>query len=133
MVKGLLFLSILFTSFILFTLPGNQVPTISWLNIPHVDKLIHSIIFFVLSLTLHCWIASLFIRSNSWLFFFILTFLIGYGIGIEFIQDGFIEGRSFEKWDILADSSGCMLYAIFYFWLIRKKVGPCGNRGRNQN
>lgn len=38
--------------------------------------------------------------------------MTGYGIGIEFIQAELIEGRSFEKLDILADFIGCLLFLV---------------------
>ena len=38
--------------------------------------------------------------------------MTGYGIGIEFIQAELIEGRSFEKLDIVADFTGCMLFLL---------------------
>ncbi len=43
-----------------------------------------------------------------------ILILVGYGIGIEFIQDNLIEGRSFEIKDILADTSGCLIFFICY-------------------
>ncbi|TAG10816.1 MAG: hypothetical protein EAZ35_10120 [Sphingobacteriia bacterium] len=112
--KSLLFFSILLTSLVLFTLPGSKVPTISWLNIPHLDKIIHNIIFFSLSTSLYIWLAAAFPPIKKKGVIVMILILVGYGIAIEFIQDNLIEGRSFEIKDILADTSGCLIFFICY-------------------
>lgn len=44
---------------------------------------------------------------------------IGYGIIMEFVQKYWVANRSFEIWDIVADSTGCI---IGYFWNRSKAV-----------
>jgi VanZ family protein len=90
------------------------VPTISWLNIPHLDKIIHNIIFFSLSASLYIWLAAAFPPIKKKGVIVMILILVGYGIAIEFIQDNLIEGRSFEIKDILADTSGCLIFFICY-------------------
>jgi len=76
-------------------------------------------------------------RKKTW-FLLILASSISYGIMMEFVQKYWIPNRSFEIWDILADGLGSLLGYIY--WLRNfcdeggiKKIGPDGNRDRNQN
>lgn len=46
--------------------------------------------------------------------------MIGYGIGIEFIQDAFIPDRSFELMDIVADATGSFIFLGGYFYFMRR-------------
>jgi VanZ family protein len=102
-------------SFILLCLPGSNVPSYPWLAAIHADKLIHIGLFFIL--------CRLFARPfrktehaekqlKKW-FLFILISGIAYGTIIEFIQKYWIPGRSFEVWDIVADSTGCVAAYLY--------------------
>ncbi len=102
---GILFF--LFTLF-LFTLPGDALPSSGWLKIPNKDKIVHYCLFFLV-----CHFFSLPVKYTSatksaafnWLVIISLL-AIGYGIAIEFVQKWWIPNRSFELWDIVADSTG---------------------------
>jgi len=97
---------------ILFTLAASKVPRIYWINIPHFDKLIHAGIFAVLCTTAYLWLSHYYSSAEKKIAFIIVLLMTGYGIGIEFIQAELIEGRSFEKLDIVADFTGCMLFLL---------------------
>ncbi|MDB5210059.1 MAG: VanZ family protein, partial [Sediminibacterium sp.] len=60
-----------------------------------------------------------------------------YGTIMEFVQKYWIPNRSFEIADILADSTGSLLAYLASRWKflgrVKKKIGPDGNRDRNQN
>jgi VanZ family protein len=104
-----------FITFWLFTLPGSNVPKFDLFQQLQGDKLVHAFLFFVLCilfmLPLIKWRFSLKIRG---MIILIISFVfIGYGIAIEFIQRDFIENRSFDFWDIVADIIGCLL-ALWY-------------------
>ena len=64
---------------------------------------------------------------------------IAYGTIMEFIQEAWVANRSFELLDIAADGVGCLLaywYRVRNFGIAGgciKKIGPDGNRDRNQN
>jgi len=111
-----LFISAFTVSFILFTLPGDELPSANWLNIPHLDKLVHACIFVTL-----CYTCFLFIKTwkhpiNLGLTAVIIAMLfLLYGVGIEFIQEAFVVRRSFELADIIADGSGCLIFLTGYF------------------
>ena len=55
---------------------------------------------------------------------------------MEFVQKYWIPNRSFELGDIVADSAGCLLALGITLKNLQtggKKIGPDGNRDRNQN
>ncbi len=93
-------------------MPASKVPRIYWINIPHFDKIIHAGIFAVLCTTAYLWLSHYYSNSEKKIAIYIVLLMTGYGIGIEFIQAELIEGRSFEKLDILADFTGCILFLI---------------------
>lgn len=131
----LFFIISFFGSFYLFTLPGASLPTINWLKIPYLDKYIHTGIFFILCFTAAiAWKVFNRGKINLLIAIGIVLFFISYGIGIEFYQENYVEGRAFELLDIVADTFGCM---IFLCWMVieglLKKVGPDRNRDLNQN
>lgn len=107
--------------FIMLTIDTGSVESVP--VIPHLDKAVHAFIFGLLAFL---WVfyrdAK---RKGAWLWVFIITAL--YGAGMEFFQENFTT-REFEWNDIIADSVGALAGA-----LIGKKIGPYGNRGRNQN
>ena len=112
LIKPTLFSLFFITSLILFTLAASKVPRIYWINIPHFDKLIHAGIFAVLCTTAYLWLSHYYSSAEKKIAFIIVLLMTGYGIGIEFIQAELIEGRSFEKLDIVADFTGCMLFLL---------------------
>lgn len=74
--------------------PPGEVPVD---QIPNLDKLIHFSSYLFLSL----YLCSLI--KPSWLFY-VGTFCLLWGLGIEFIQP--YTHRDFEWWDVLANSLG---------------------------
>jgi VanZ family protein len=113
----LLFIIAFIGSFILFSLPGSSIPRYKWLEIPYLDKYIHMGIFFTLCYTGAVSISILnkgkFYSHHS--IFVGLSFLC-YGIGIEYYQESFIEGRAFEIADIIADGIGCLFFLIWFLF-----------------
>ncbi|MBH2005053.1 MAG: VanZ family protein [Sphingobacteriia bacterium] len=110
----LAFLLSLTCSIFLFTLPGKQLPSIGWLNIPYMDKYVHAAIFFTLCYTAAAAIYGFTGKKIGGLFALIIAGLfLSYGIGVEFYQEQVVEGRSFEWADIMADASGCLLFLIW--------------------
>jgi VanZ family protein len=123
----------------LFCMPGNDLPESDFFPLPYFDKLVHFGMFFLLT-ALFSWPLRLATIGNvakkRW-FLLIAVVAFAYGIIIEFVQANFVPYRSYDNWDILADGIGCLgayLWSLNY--LLRrdsKKIGPNGNRGRNQN
>ncbi len=94
----------------MFTLPASKVPRVYWANVPHFDKIIHAGIFAVLCILAYLWLSHYFASSEKKIAIVIVLLMITYGVAIEFIQAELIEGRSFEKLDILADFTGCIIF-----------------------
>ena len=122
-------------SFILLVLPGNDLPHNDFFDIPYFDKWVHTGMFFLLSalfsfpFTTSRYDAQ---TVRGW-FVTVATSVVVYGIAMEFVQKYFTVGRSFDVIDIIFDTIGSLLgwagTSIYY----GKKIGPDGNRGRNQN
>ena len=110
----------------LLLLPGNEFPTIGFLQHIYFDKWVHLIIFSSL-VFLFCFRYQ---SLKSQLIIVLVFSLFGYII--EWIQKLYIPFRSFDTGDIYTDIIGCILGLLLYLKLV-KKVNPCGNRGRNQN
>jgi len=119
---------------ILLCLPGNDLPDIGWVEKWHVDKLIHITLFFGLVFLYANRIVQYDKRMKriGW----IVVAGILYGIAMEFLQKYLIPHRSFDVDDMIADAVGCCLAWFWQYkkwWGVYKKIGPDGNRGRNQN
>jgi VanZ family protein len=96
---------------VLLTLPGSDLPKISWFNAIHGDKLVHIGMFAFISF-LWCWP---FYKSNltpkkqkTW-FLLIAVLAFTYGIAMEFVQKFYVPGRSFEIDDMIADGAGSFI------------------------
>lgn len=94
--------------FILLILPGDDIPSEGLFSLPHLDKIVHVTLFGLL--------------VSLWFFYFhysqkkgpqtlikIILVSIAYGIAMEFVQRYFVQNRSFDLYDILADAAGALL------------------------
>jgi len=80
------------------------------LNIPHADKVVHFIFYFVLVILgvkaiPEFFTTKLVLRK---VLLYTLFFAIAYGILIEFLQYGFTENRHGDILDVLANSVGAL-------------------------
>lgn len=100
---------------VLCTLPGNDIPSNSFLDRIHFDKFVHFGLFggIVLFLSLGIYWQKKYI-SNSTLWFLVLI-AAGYGLAIEFIQKYWAINRSFDMYDLVADTLG----AIAGIWVFK--------------
>ncbi len=125
----------LIISTILLTLPGSDLPKSSFFNFPYFDKIVHFTMFFLLTF-FFSYPFTMYMQNKravkSW-FVSIALSVLAYGIFMEFVQKYFVPGRSFDVADIIFDGLGTLtgIFAIMCFF--KKKIGPDGNRGRNQN
>ncbi len=113
-------------SIILLTLPGTAFPKENWLDKVWFDKWVHIGIFAIM-VTLWCWailkIYSVATRLRT-IFIGIGLLCLLYGIGMEFVQKYFINNRSFDNGDIIADAVGCTLGVLFSLGRYIKKLTP---------
>lgn len=100
----------------LFLMQSPPSPS-SVTQIPHIDKVVHFVLFFVLAATMH-----LAFRPRMW---FALPLLLGYAVAIEVIQH-YVPGRGADVWDVVADMVG-----VAAFYLLRS-VYKSTNRKRQK-
>jgi VanZ family protein len=98
----------------LFCLPGQEFPRINWLDEIHFDKIAHVGLFSVL---VFLWILPPRSRVTdkqkiNRMYLWIAGAFVGYGIAIEFIQVNFVPHRSFDFFDIVANTIGCAFGGI---------------------
>lgn len=102
-----LVLAILWTALIFFAcfIPGNEVPKV---KIFQLDKLVHIVLFAGCSCL---WTLGLFrsekkIAGGIWIFLLCLAL----GVLVELIQSSrWVDGRSGDFWDVIADGVGALL------------------------
>jgi VanZ family protein len=89
----------------------NDVSSLPKISIKNIDKIIHFVFYFVF---VFLWIKGM--KSTSIYYFFIVVVLaIFLGIGIEFLQKYCTPKRTFDWYDIVANSLG----AISSFFLVK--------------
>lgn len=110
---------------VLLTYPGSRFPKSHLFDIPFFDKWVHVGLFGIL-----CFLFSIplvyspipFLKKKQW-FLFILLMGILYGVAMEFVQKYWAINRSFDEWDMVADSVGSFL-AILVSFQILKRTNP---------
>ena len=115
LVKNAVVLSIVFT--ILVAIASLVKPTsFPKTGVSFSDKIAHTAIYFILTIL---WLFSM-MRQKVTQYPFskigivILLLVIGYGIFIEFLQDTLTDYRSFDYYDMLANTLGaCLGFLIF--------------------
>ncbi len=107
--------------FILCSIPGNKIPSTSFLSIPHFDKIVHFGLFFILAI----FTISVLKRQTTWsnLAINITTlFLVAfYGGLIELLQQNYFVSRSGDFIDFIADFLGGIVAISIYIPLKKQK------------
>ena len=100
--------------FILCAMPSDDIPDPHW-NIPHLDKVVHFGMYFVLSILLIFPLEEYSCLKLSRIYLIAILVALIYGGGIEILQANFFN-RSGDVWDLVADVSGgiagCLCYPI---------------------
>ena len=102
----------------LMCLPGDEIPSESWMTKIYFDKWAHAGVFGLMVL-LFCWpfYKSDFNRKQRLQYFLKITIAACiWGLAVEFIQNFFISGREYDLLDWAADSVG----AIIALWFCSK-------------
>lgn len=100
--------------FILCAMPSEDIPS-SGINIPHLDKVVHFGMFFILSVLIR-WEFEYWGHWNlKTIYIFVIGISFLYGGTLEIFQHYFFN-RQGDVWDLLADIAGgvtgCLLYPI---------------------
>jgi VanZ family protein len=96
--------------FLLMIIPKGDIPNQGLFGIPHLDKLVHVIMF---GLFVWTWFHTLRNPEKTndirlaWLLFGLAAL---YGTGMEFVQHYWTD-RDFDTWDIVSDSAGAAIAA----------------------
>jgi VanZ family protein len=93
-------------------MPSKDIPDISPFN--GFDKLVHICLYLGFSWLL-CW--ALHSERKSLNYFLVLLICILWGLIMETFQLIMHEGRSFELFDVLANTSGAIGGLIIYSWM----------------
>ncbi|HEY9257807.1 VanZ family protein [Chitinophaga sp.] len=103
---------------VLCTLPGKDIPTNSFFEKVHFDKFVHFGLFggIVLFLSLGIYWQKKYISPRTLLLLVIVA--AGYGLAIEFIQKYWAIGRSFDMYDVIADTLGAIA-GVWVFKIVR--------------
>jgi general stress protein CsbA len=110
-------------TFFLFTLPGQELPDLSWAAKINFDKFVHLGLFTVLVFAFSYPFKKSFYNNpqrNKW-FLYITLLSIAYGIAVEFIQKYFVTNRSCDVIDIAADIIGSTIGYITARLLLKSK------------
>ena len=102
--------------FILCTMPSEDLPK-SEFEIPHLDKVVHFSLFFILSVLLLTTfkLHSSLTKRRSYVI--IIVIVLGFGGAIEVLQQEFFN-RACEFGDLVADTIGGVV-AFFFFPFIK--------------
>jgi VanZ family protein len=108
--------------FILCSLPGHDIPHISFLELLEFDKFIHAGIFFVLMLfmTRGLLLQERFPVLQKDPRLFSLLICIAYGGALELMQGAFFVERTADIYDFIANSFGALLALWNYNWIEKK-------------
>ena len=108
--------------FILCSIPGRDLPHVSFLELLQFDKFVHAGIFFVLMLLLTRGLllqqGTSALKQNAKLFALIICVL--YGGSLEIMQGAFFSERTADIYDFIANSFGAMMAFLFYAPIERK-------------
>jgi VanZ family protein len=96
-------------------MPAKDIPDLKFQIIPHQDKLIHFVMYFVLALLLFFGTASIqAVSGKKKVRLAILGYCFGLGIFLEILQKCFDLGRNFDTFDVLANVTGAVIAAFIY-------------------
>lgn len=99
---------------VLFFLPGSALPEEhGWMILIRIDKLVHIFLFAILFLLWRIAFNLKFRNYTIWLIFLV----VAYGLAVELIQKYWIPGRSFDLYDVLADTIGCLVGLLIYMYI----------------
>lgn len=100
----------------LFFLPGSALPKEDWLNRIYFDKWVHVGLFAVL---IFLWRSAFDPNFNNYNWLLILSAII-YGLLVEVIQRQWVANRSFDLYDVLADSIGSVIGLVVWSRVYKK-------------
>jgi len=100
---------------VLTGIPGDNIPKNNWLDKLMIDKVVH--------ISMYAGFSFLFIFESNGKFA-ALGLLLGilFGVLMEIFQLYVFVSRSFDFYDMLANSIGAILGILFYFIVFKRKM-----------
>ena len=119
-------LGIVWTLLILLVclMPGDNLPSSSFLSFKGADKLIHATLYLVLIILVGKGLLQYFNSSYSRNRIIVIAFLycLFLGVGIEFIQSVFVAGRGGDVLDVLANAAGASVGVVVLIAQLKTKT-----------
>ena len=110
--------------FFLCLMSTEDLPSIDYLQLLSFDKLVHAILFGLLSLSLLVAFRRQnkvnYIRKKAILI--AVLFSLIYGLILEIVQYSLVEDRTGEVYDIVANMLGCALGIVFFRLIYGKQL-----------
>jgi len=109
--------------FILSSIPGNNIPKITQFKIPHLDKIVH----FIMYSTLQFLVLVEYYKNYTQKYPLVNVVLISvtlsvfYGVIMEILQSLFFINRTGSFYDILANSTGAIIGSLIAILLSKNK------------
>ncbi len=109
-----------FLTILLLSLPGSAIPEVNLYEIPHVDKLVHFLLFGGIPVF---WSFYLIPRKGRARRIVVIACLVSIALGIvmEYIQHYFVANRDFDIIDIYADSLGAISFGVLVLLSVRRR------------
>ncbi len=101
-------------------LPGDSLSNSPFSVIPHIDKYIHIVMYFLGMISIGLAYAKRWAEKKKQ-FFIVACLLLLYSGSLEGIQEYVIPGRSFELFDIIANFIGTLLGYITTLIIVKKR------------
>jgi VanZ family protein len=103
---------------VLLCLPGSAIPGPSWAKYIPLDKLVHLVMFGGMAYLWCRYLLSGKAGIPAKQLLWVLIMVIANGVMMEFVQKYYIPLRSFDIWDIAADTLGAY---TGYWWAKKRK------------
>jgi len=109
--------------FILSSVPGNNIPKIAPFKIPHLDKIVHFIMYFTLQFLVLVEYYKNYTQKYSLAnaVFVSVMFSVLYGVTMEILQFLFFINRTGSFYDILANSTGAIIGSLIAILLSKNR------------
>ncbi len=96
----------------LCSMPGQHIPSFTFLEMLAFDKWVHAGMFFVLCSLIFFYLLQKNSSKNTFYAFFAISIL--YGCALEIMQGTLFSHRSADWNDVIANTVGCIFGLIFY-------------------
>ena len=102
--------------YVLF-IPASEIPDQPFLKIPHFDKIVHFLLFFILCILMFRPVKTLTLNYYFWAPLATLVF----AAVLEFLQQKITKSRHSDIYDFVANTSGLLTATIVYRYFISRK------------